>query len=65
MDNYINFILLRNLRDQELIKTDKYLLPDYPISNDNLELIKMYRQQLRDFTNNNFIMPTKPDFIDD
>ena len=28
-----------------------------------LEIIKTYRQQLRDFTLNNFILPDKPDFV--
>ena len=46
-----------------LDETDKYLLPDYPITPENLEIIKVYRQALRDITNNNYILPEKPDFV--
>jgi len=55
-----NLILLRSTRDQLLDKSDKYLLPDFPITPENLILIKEYRQQLRDFSNNNFIIPDFP-----
>lgn len=55
-----NLILLRSTRDQLLTQTDKYLLPDFPITPENLILIKEYRQQLRDFSNNNFIIPDFP-----
>ena len=41
--------LQRNTRDQLLKDSDKYLLPDYPINESNLILIKNYRQQLRDY----------------
>jgi hypothetical protein len=58
-----NKISLKNTRNQLLEKTDKYLLPDFPITPEQLEIIKTYRQQLRDFTNNNYIMPDKPDFV--
>ena len=37
-------------RNRLLASTDKYVLPDYPIANSNLELVKTYRQQLRDYT---------------
>ena len=50
-------------RDQLLNKTDKYLLPDFPITAYNLIIIKEYCQALRDFTNNNYIMPERPSFI--
>ena len=46
-----------------LNETDKYLLPDYPITPENLEIVKIYRQALRDITNNNYILPDKPEFI--
>ena len=46
-----------------LNETDKYLLPDYPITPDNLEIVKDYRKSLRNFTQNNYILPQKPDFI--
>ncbi len=44
---------LRNTRNAYLQSTDKYLIPDYPISPENLEIIKTYRQYLRDFINVN------------
>ena len=46
-----------------LNETDKYLLPDYPITPENLEIVKTYRQKLREITNNNYILPEKPDFV--
>ena len=58
-----NKISLKNKRNSILGETDKYLLPDFPITPEQLEIIKTYRQQLRDFTNNNYIMPDKPDFV--
>jgi len=39
---------LRHLRDNELRRTDKYVLPDYPISAEDLVVAKQYRQDLRD-----------------
>ena len=53
----------KKMRNQLLLETDKYLLPDFPITPENLEIVKTYRQQLRDFTNNDYILPDKPDFI--
>ena len=50
-------------RNQLLAETDKYMLPDFPISADDLFIVKQYRQALRDFTNNDYIMPDKPAFI--
>ena len=41
--------MLRNQRNQVLAASDKYVLPDYPIVSSNLELVKVYRQQLRDY----------------
>ena len=61
--NITNKISLKNKRNLILNETDKYLLSDYPITPENLEIIKTYRQNLRDFTQNNYIMPEKPDFI--
>jgi hypothetical protein len=47
----------------KLEETDKYMLPDYPISVDNLEKIKIYRKELRDFfQKDNFINLNLPDF---
>jgi len=52
-DNNWDLVYLRNTRNSLLELTDKYLLPDYPITQENLEIIKTYRQTLRDFINNN------------
>ena len=63
----------RNIRNELLNKTDKYILSDYPISIEQQMIIKTYRQDLRNFINNNEIkilagekveFPTQPDFID-
>ena len=61
--NISNKISLKNRRNIILNETDKYVLPDYPITPENLEIIKSYRQQLRDFTQNNYMMPEKPEFF--
>ena len=57
----------------ELLKnSDKYLISDYPITPDNLILIKNYRQALRDYMNSSNInedmeeapeLPIIPDFV--
>ena len=60
---YSNHGLLRNIRNLILNETDKYLMPDFPISEEQLYQVKKYRKALRDFTNNNYIMPDKPDFV--
>lgn len=62
-DNYFNYGLIRNQRNLILGETDKYLMPDYPISPEQLIIVKEYRQKLRDFTNNDFILPDKPEFV--
>jgi uncharacterized protein YeeX (DUF496 family) len=63
----------RNIRNELLNKTDKYILSDYPITLEKQMIIKKYRQDLRDFINNNEIkilagekveFPLVPDFID-
>ena len=63
----------RNIRNELLNKTDKYILSDYPISLEHQMIIKTYRQDLREFINNNEIKilagetvswPEQPDFID-
>ena len=66
----LNTILLRQQRDELLKESDKYLLSDYPITPENLELVKTYRQQLRDYmdldvvknysSSNNIPMPDLP-----
>ena len=78
MDSYIannaHFLKrARNIRNELLNRTDRYFLIDYPIAYDQQMIIKAYRQELRDFINNNEIkllagekveFPIKPDFID-
>ncbi len=63
----------RNIRKELLNKTDKYILSDYPITLEKQMIIKTYRQDLRDFINNNEFrilagekveFPQQPDFID-
>ena len=54
---------LKTERNLILKETDKYLVPDFPITPEQLEIVKQYRKQLRDFTENDYIMPNKPDFI--
>ena len=53
----------KKMRNELLKDTDKFVLPDFPITPENLIIIKEYRQALRDFTNNNYILPDKPDFV--
>ena len=53
----------RKMRNDLLQETDKYLLLDFPITPENLEIVKEYRQALRDFTKNNYVLPDKPDFL--
>jgi hypothetical protein len=58
-----NKMMLKHKRNGILNETDKYMLSDFPITPDQLELVKQYRQELRNFTNNDWIMPVKPDFV--
>jgi hypothetical protein len=51
--NYWILVSLRNQRNSYLQLTDKYLLQDYPITPENLEIIKTYRDMLRNFININ------------
>ena len=63
----------RNIRNELLNKTDRYFLIDYPIDHEQQNIIKIYRQELRDFININkekilngekIEFPKQPDFID-
>lgn len=45
-------VIKRNERDFLLSKTDKYLLPDFPINDEKLNKVKAYRQYLRDLPQN-------------
>lgn len=40
----------RAVRNQYLEQTDKYMITDYPITDDERELYKQYRTYLRDYT---------------
>ena len=62
--NILNYkITLKNKRNKIWGETDKYLIPDFPITPEQLIIVKEYRQLLRDFTNNNYILPDKPAFV--
>ena len=41
---------VRQVRNQYLEQTDKYMIVDYPITDDERELYKQYRTYLRDYT---------------
>lgn len=41
---------VREIRDNALEQTDKYMIVDFPISDENYETMKEYRQYLRDYT---------------
>ena len=45
----------RNIRNELLNRSDKYILSDYPITLTQQMQVKLYRQELRDFINNNEI----------
>lgn len=49
MNNMETIFFHRARRNQLLEESDKYLLADYPITQENLEKIKIYRQELRNF----------------
>ena len=53
----------KQMRNQLLLDTDKYLLPDFPITAENLIIIKEYRHALRNFTLNDYNIPERPSFI--
>jgi len=63
----------RNIRNELLNKTDRYFLIDFPIQYEQQIIIKKYRQDLRNFINENEVkilegqkieFPIPPDFID-
>lgn len=41
---------VRSIRNQYLAETDKYMISDYPITEEQREEYKAYRQYLRDYT---------------
>lgn len=63
--NYWNLEYLRNSRNAYLLLTDKYFLPDFPISPEKLEIIKNYREYLRNFININKEAILRGDVVDD
>jgi hypothetical protein len=59
---------IRSNRNAYLVQTDWCVLPDAPFTHEQIEVIKTYRQKLRDitkdFTNpDDVVFPTKPEFI--
>ena len=71
-DDWITICFKRENRNQLLSSSDRYILPDYPITSNNLILIKDYRQQLRDYmdldqvksynSSSNISLPELPQF---
>ena len=63
----------RNIRNELLLKTDRYMLLDYPnLTPEQLTAIKDYRHALREYININqekilngekIDFPTQPDFV--
>lgn len=72
-----NIELMRHERNRNLEKTDKYLLPDFPLNVDHLNEIQNYRKELREYFERDDVknwiftfenqyppnLPTKPNFI--
>jgi hypothetical protein len=56
---------LRERRNELLQATDFYLLPDVGVSEDKLNKVKIYRQELRDFINRLLNDEIKCNLIDD
>lgn len=48
MDSTLKEKIMRNRRNAELYRTDKFLLTDYPIASSEKEQVIAYRQELRD-----------------
>ncbi len=61
-DRLNNILNLKHKRNVILAQTDKYMLSDFPISPEQLEEVKIYRQALRDFTID-YLLPPKPSFV--
>lgn len=59
---------VRSTRDAKLSETDYFVISDYPISEENLAEVKVYRQALRDITEQpgfpkDIIWPDVPRFL--
>jgi hypothetical protein len=57
---------IRNIRNFRLKQSDKYVIPDFPITPEKKQEWSMYRQELRDITSqstfpDSVIWPTKPE----
>ena len=60
--------MVRSQRDAKLSATDYLVVPDYPISPEDLEAVKTYRQALRDIPEQsgfpkNVQWPVEPQFL--
>jgi hypothetical protein len=65
-DDILLISIQRIERNKLLNETDKYLMIDYPITSNNLVLIRQYRQDLRNYMDSiyfssNIVLPF-PDF---
>lgn len=58
-------IRVREIRDNALEQTDKYMIADFPISDEDRETMKQYRQYLRDYTKQNNWWENVPDSFAD
>jgi hypothetical protein len=47
-ESEVGEMMLRNIRDEKLKRSDIYMTPDYPITEEKREEWRTYRQQLRD-----------------
>jgi hypothetical protein len=47
-DNIIAEQMIRNVRGEKLKRSDIYMIPDFPITEEKREEWRIYRQQLRD-----------------
>lgn len=54
-------IRVREIRDNALEQTDKYMIADFPITDEEREQYKAYRQYLRDYTKQNNWWENLPD----
>lgn len=54
-------IRVREIRDNLLEQTDKYMISDFPISDEERFQMKLYRQYLRDYTKQNNWWENVPD----
>ena len=43
---------IRRDRDEKLLESDRYMLPDFPITEEKREEWRIYREALRDLTSN-------------